>query len=213
MADAPLNYPPLPAELTPLERQAASERYWGKPDLRTAFENGAVWAEGRARSAMNAYLAGYVLADRAARATPSPPVAAAPATPVAPAEWGISPFLSRATPVPARPWFERIWKEVNLNDMPYSGSSLLRFAHAVFDAASRTAQPQPQPAQPLTGTAAKVRAPLSDAQIEKLREATFSTSNPFCPCDSKTMRKAVWAAERAHGITAPSTPTPPEVAP
>lgn len=42
--------------------------------------------------------------------------------------------------------------------------------------------------------------PLTDAQIEKLREQTFSTSNPFCPCDSKTMRKAVWAAERAHGI-------------
>ena len=44
------------------------------------------------------------------------------------------------------------------------------------------------------------RKPLTDAQIEKLREQTFSTSNPFCPCDSKTMRKAVWAAERAHGI-------------
>ena len=57
------------------------------------------------------------------------------------------------------------------------------------------------------------RKPLTDAQIEKLREQTFSTSNPFCPCDSKTMRKAVWAAERAHGITAPSTTTPPEVAP
>lgn len=42
--------------------------------------------------------------------------------------------------------------------------------------------------------------PLSDEQIEKGREATFSTSNPFCPCDSKTMRKAVRWAERAHGI-------------
>ena len=45
-----------------------------------------------------------------------------------------------------------------------------------------------------------VREPLTDGQIEKLREATFSTSNPFCPCDSKTMRKAVRAAEAAHGI-------------
>jgi len=44
------------------------------------------------------------------------------------------------------------------------------------------------------------RKPLTDEQIEKLREATFSTGNPFCPCDSKTMRKAVRAAERAHGI-------------
>lgn len=45
------------------------------------------------------------------------------------------------------------------------------------------------------------REPLTDAQIEKLREQTFSTNNPFCPCDSKTMRKAVRAGERAHGIT------------
>lgn len=45
------------------------------------------------------------------------------------------------------------------------------------------------------------RVPLSDEQIEKLRHSTFSTSNPFCPCDSNTMRKAVRAAERAHGIT------------
>lgn len=44
--------------------------------------------------------------------------------------------------------------------------------------------------------------PLSDAAIEQGREATFSTSNPFCPCDSKTMRKAVRWAERAHGIKA-----------
>lgn len=44
--------------------------------------------------------------------------------------------------------------------------------------------------------------PLSDDQIERGREASFSTSNPFCPCDSKTMRKAVRWAERAHGIPA-----------
>lgn len=42
--------------------------------------------------------------------------------------------------------------------------------------------------------------PLSDAQIEKLRHSTFNTINQFCPCDSKTMCKAVRAAERAHGI-------------
>lgn len=47
--------------------------------------------------------------------------------------------------------------------------------------------------------------PLSDEQIERLREQTFSTNNPFCPCDSKTMRKAVRAAERAHGITGGSS--------
>lgn len=44
------------------------------------------------------------------------------------------------------------------------------------------------------------RKPLTDADIEKLRQATFSTNNPFCPVDSKSMRKAVLAAERAHGI-------------
>lgn len=43
-------------------------------------------------------------------------------------------------------------------------------------------------------------APLSDEQIEQGRRDTFSTENPFCPCDSKTMRKAVRWAERAHGI-------------
>lgn len=47
--------------------------------------------------------------------------------------------------------------------------------------------------------------PLSDEQIEGLREQTFSTNNPFCPCDSKSMRKAVRAAERAHGITGGSS--------
>ena len=44
------------------------------------------------------------------------------------------------------------------------------------------------------------RAPLTDAEIEKLREKTFSTNKPFCPVDSKSMRKAVRAAEAAHGI-------------
>lgn len=47
--------------------------------------------------------------------------------------------------------------------------------------------------------------PLTDEQIEKGREAIFSTSNPFCPCDSKTMRKAVRWAERAHRIGTPAS--------
>lgn len=49
--------------------------------------------------------------------------------------------------------------------------------------------------------------PLSDEQIEALRETTFSTGNPFCPVDAKSMRKAVRAAERAHGILAAAQPT------
>ena len=35
---------------------------------------------------------------------------------------------------------------------------------------------------------------LTDEQIEAGRAKTFSINNPYCPCDSKTMRKAVrWA--------------------
>lgn len=38
---------------------------------------------------------------------------------------------------------------------------------------------------------------LTDEQIEQGRQAVFSTNNPFCPCDSKTMRKAARWAEQA----------------
>lgn len=44
------------------------------------------------------------------------------------------------------------------------------------------------------------RKPLTEPQIEQGRHDTFSTDNPFCPCDSKAMRKAVRWAERAHKI-------------
>lgn len=44
--------------------------------------------------------------------------------------------------------------------------------------------------------------PLTNAAIECLREQTFSTNNPYCPVDSKSMRKAVRAAECAHNINA-----------
>lgn len=44
--------------------------------------------------------------------------------------------------------------------------------------------------------AAPVAVPLTDAEIEAGRRHVFSTDNPFCPCNSKTMRKAVWWAER-----------------
>jgi hypothetical protein len=54
--------------------------------------------------------------------------------------------------------------------------------------------------------AAPVPVPLTDAQIEKLRENTFSINNPHCPVDSKSMRKAVRAAERAHGIGIAASP-------
>lgn len=42
--------------------------------------------------------------------------------------------------------------------------------------------------------------PLGDSKIRERWEATFSTSNPFCPCDLKSFTKAVRATEAAHGI-------------
>lgn len=38
---------------------------------------------------------------------------------------------------------------------------------------------------------------LTDTDIEQGRHKTFSTENPFCPCDSKTFRKAARWAEQA----------------
>lgn len=38
---------------------------------------------------------------------------------------------------------------------------------------------------------------LTDEQIENGRKQVFSTDNPFCPCDAKTMRKAARWAEAA----------------
>jgi len=60
----------------------------------------------------------------------------------------------------------------------------------IYAAMLSAAPPQPE------------REPLTDEQIERLRKNTFSTDNPFCPCDRKTMQKAVRATERAHGIGA-----------
>lgn len=40
-------------------------------------------------------------------------------------------------------------------------------------------------------------APMTDAQIEQGWRKTFSTDNPFCPCDLKSFTKAVRWAERA----------------
>lgn len=47
----------------------------------------------------------------------------------------------------------------------------------------------PAPAQP--------RQPLSDAALEALWGKTFSTRNPFCPCDLRTFIKTARAVERA----------------
>lgn len=39
---------------------------------------------------------------------------------------------------------------------------------------------------------------LTDAELEAGRHQVFSTNNPFCPCDSKTFRKAARWAISAH---------------
>lgn len=59
---------------------------------------------------------------------------------------------------------------------------------AVHDA-MRNAIAAPAPAQP--------RQPLSDAALEALWGKTFSTRNPFCPCDLRTFIKTARAVERA----------------
>ena len=41
---------------------------------------------------------------------------------------------------------------------------------------------------------------MTDEQITNAWYETFSTSNPFCPCDLKSFTKAARAVERAHGI-------------
>ena len=81
-----------------------------------------------------------------------------------------------------------------LNGWPEPHAMFTRQLWAAWRDRAALAKYDAQPVQ-------QARQPLTDAQIEKLREKTFSTTNPFCPCDSKTMRKAVRAAERAHGIT------------
>ena len=50
--------------------------------------------------------------------------------------------------------------------------------------------------------AEKTCAPLSDTQLEKIWEDTFSTNNPFCPCNLKTFLKVTRAVEQAHKIGA-----------
>lgn len=75
----------------------------------------------------------------------------------------------------------------------------------IIDGRGQTAAPAPAELRESAALAqqrkdAERLKPLNDRQIEQGRHDTFSTGNPFCPCDSKTMLKAVRWAERAHGI-------------
>lgn len=69
------------------------------------------------------------------------------------------------------------------------------------------ADPNPSGAYPAPNAVAYVRKDatsageqvgLTDAELEAGRHQVFSTSNPFCPCDSKTFRKAARWAIAAH---------------
>jgi hypothetical protein len=57
----------------------------------------------------------------------------------------------------------------------------------IWQAALEYARQQPKPVR------------LTDEEMEALRHKTFSTSNPFCPCDSRTFRKAGKAIMDACG--------------
>jgi hypothetical protein len=52
----------------------------------------------------------------------------------------------------------------------------------------------------MDGRAVQSTNPLTDNQIEKIRTEIFSTDNPYCPVDRKSMRKVAKAIEAAHDI-------------
>jgi hypothetical protein len=52
----------------------------------------------------------------------------------------------------------------------------------------------------MDGRAVRSTNPLTDTQIEKIRTEIFSTDNPYCPVDRKSMRKVAKAIESAHDI-------------
>lgn len=99
--------------------------------------------------------------------------------------------IARAPPMPARLNDQRIVELMR----PLADDALIR-PHVIAAARAAIAEHER-----LNGISATPRQPLSEARIEEGRHETFSTNNPFCPCDSKTMLKAVRWAERAHGIT------------
>ncbi|CAN7446853.1 hypothetical protein LJR066_002789 [Acidovorax sp. LjRoot66] len=178
---APDGYPPLPA---PYARAVVGGLSRGVeyPDIPATYTADQMRA--------------FVDADRAARATPSPPVAAPPATPVTQSDWQWVPKASTA----AMQWaFDRAnvrFADGTGRTHPMDPASEFKARYAALLAAA--AQPQPQPAQPLT-----------DEQVAYL---CGEANRGYC-IDREDYFKAFRDAEEAHGITAPSTPTPPEVAP
>ena len=79
-----------------------------------------------------------------------------------------------------------LWAEVPLYGEPLANQELNCVCGAVWQGDELVHLPRKPASKPWAG--------LTDEEIEKGRDQTFSINNPYCPCDSKTMRKAVrWA--------------------
>lgn len=131
-----------------------------------------------------AYVHGWN-ACREAMLAPQPPLSAA-----VPEGWRL---------VPIEPTQEMISASmrVGLNTEWVYGIGDRTDGSEIYEAMLAAAPPQPDSAKPL---------PLTDEQIESLREKTFSVNNPYCPVDSKSMRKATRAIEKHHNITGEPIP-------
>jgi hypothetical protein len=143
----------------------------------------------------NGFKAGWLAAMAAMGPTPSPPVAASPATPYK----HVEPTCEDAA---------LLWAEIHHLRAAVQGPEGFASWQEAATAervrrvkAERAAQPQPQPAQPLTE-------PQVVALLCELNGAIYESASP-----TDMFATIVRAVERLHGITAPSTPTPPEVAP
>lgn len=181
-------------------RRAGEKRPYNMADAKRDARN-AVTAIERAFEALIAY--------QAVPATPSPPVAAPPATPVAPTD---ETLLAMA-------------REAGMFGFEDRGTKpLLRFARAVLAAT----QPQPQPAQPLTGareqgvTVGPVGLELLIAEINKLPavraaeidgEESDGTPRHWRDRPHVSLRKLERLLREFFTPPPVDAPTPPEVAP
>ena len=128
------------------------------------------------------------------RAIPSPPVAAPPATPVAPTDEEIESLLIKL----GMKWAESSYWKIEDADL----HPLVRAVLATW--------PQPQPAQPLT--ADQRQDLLAAAFFIACRNEPGATLKDVDAERIADLLTELSGFDLAH-ITAPSTPTPPEVAP
>lgn len=170
---APDGYPPLPA---PYARAVVGGLSRGVeyPDIPATYTADQMRA--------------FVDADRAARATPSPPVAAVPATPVV---WASPKQLAAMT---------------DPDEAPHGRYLPVRKTRAGMFTEPLYAQPQPQPAQPLTDEALQKLSACGPVHCEN-GVVTRGPTEYRRELEARFERG--WrTAEKHFGITAPSTPTP-----